>query len=273
MQPNSDAMAVDGRGQAVDDELVCAAIDEAREGRVDVSVVSLNRVARRAGVSRATLFRRIGNRAALEEAVRRRGIDVGTRRTVRERALQAALELVETGGVTSLTLERVAQRAGCSVTSVHQQFDGREGLLATLFEQYSPIVSVERLLHQPRPGGFEEQVRSVYEAFFDIALRRRAMLGALISNVLGQPSGPVSRFAQGTALPHVLAELGAWLAEEAAKGNCRELPVPVSIPLLIGPVVSHLAIRTAIERDRSDLPALEEVIDELTHAFCRAVAP
>lgn len=273
MYQNSKVMAVEPRGETVDHELVRAAIDEARECGVDVSAVSLTRLARRAGISRATLFRRIGTRARLEEAVRRRGIDVRPRRTVRERALEAALELVEAGGVTGLTLEHVAQRAGCSVTSVHHEFDGREGLLATLFERYSPIVSVERLLREPRPTGFDEQVRGVYQAFFDIALRRRALLGALISNVLGQPSGPIARFAEGTALPRVLADLGAWLAEEAAKGNCQELPVTVSVPLLVGPVVSHLAIRAAIERDGGDAPALEQVIDEMTLAFCRAVAP
>lgn len=266
-------MARDARGEAVDDDLVRAAIDEAREGGVDVNAVSLTRVARRAGISRATLFRRIGNRAALEEEVRRRGIDVGPRRTVRERALEAALELVQAGGVTGLTLEHVAQRAGCSVTSVHHQFDGREGLLAALFERYSPIAGVEQQLRGPRPAGFEEQVRGVYEAFFEIAQRRRALFAALTSNVLGQPSGPISRFVQATALPRVLAELGAWLAEEAAKGNCRELPVTVSVPLLVGPMVSHVAIRTVIERDGGEAPALEEVIDEMTYAFCRAVAP
>lgn len=264
---------MDALVQPIDDEVVSAAIDEAREHGVDISAVSLNRVARRAGMSRATLFRRIGSRAALEEAARRRGIDVGTRRTVRERALDAARELVETCGVTGLTLERVAQRAGCSVTSVHHQFDGREGLLAAMFERYSPIVSVERLLRQPRPATFDEQVRGVYEAFFDVGQRRQALFGALISNVLGQPSGPISRFVRGTALPRVLAELGKWLAEEAANGNCRELPVTVSIPLLVGPMVSHLAIRAVTERDGGGAPPLEEVINEMTHAFCRAVAP
>lgn len=273
MHKNSKVMAVEERGETVGDEVVRATIDEARDCGVDVSAVSLTRVARRAGISRATLFRRIGTRGALEAAVRRHGVDVGTRRTVRERALEAALELIEAGGVTSLTLEQVAQRAGCSVTSVHHQFDGREGLLAALFERYSPIVSVERLLSEPRPAAFEEQVRGVYEAFFDVALRRRALLAALISNVLGQPSGPISRFAQDTAVPRMLGQLGAWLADEAAKGSCRALPATIAIPLLAGPVVSHAAIRTVIEHDGGELPPLDEVIDEVTRAFCRAVAP
>jgi AcrR family transcriptional regulator len=264
----------DEQGHVIDGGLVQAAIDEARDGGVDLSSISLTRVARRAGVSRATLFRRIGNREALEAAVRRQGVDPGTKRTVRERALEAALELIETNGVEALTLDQVAQLAGCSVTSVHTQFDGRDGLLSALFERYSPIASIERLLDRDRPESFQDQVREVYEAIFEVAICRQAVLAALIANVLGRPAGPFSQFARRSAIPRVLDRIGAWLAEEAAKGNCRALPVTIAAPLLLSPAVVHFGARTMLEHKADmPLPPLEEVIDTLTAAFCRAMRP
>jgi AcrR family transcriptional regulator len=263
----------DRTAEGVDGDVVTAAIDEARDLGVDVSAVSMTRVARRAGISRATLFRRIGSREALEAAVRSSGVDPGTRRSVRDRALQAALEVAEREGLEQLTLEQVARRAGCSVTAVHHQFDGRDGLLAAVFERYSPIVSLELLLTEDRPEAFEEQVRRVYEELLEVATRRRALLGALVSNVLGRPSGPIAGFAQRTAFPRLQGQLGGWLTEEAARGNCRPLPVTSALPLLIGPLLSHLVVATLVERDGGALPSREAVVEELTLAFCRAVAP
>src|SRR5919198_1258854 len=102
----------DRTAETVDGDVVMAAIDEARDLGVDVSAVSMTRVARRAGISRATLFRRIGSREALEAAIRSSGGDPGTRRSVRDRALEAALEVAEREGLEQLTLEKVARRAG-----------------------------------------------------------------------------------------------------------------------------------------------------------------
>jgi AcrR family transcriptional regulator len=265
--------ARDHRDHGLNGDLVQAALDEARDLGVDVSAVSMTRVARRAGISRATLFRRIGSRETLEAAVRRRGVDPGTRRSVRERALEAAVELVEREGLEQLTLEQVARAADCSVTAVHHQFEGRDGLLSAIFERYSPIASLERLLEGDRPDPFPEQVRRVYETLYDVATRRRALLGALVSNVLSRPSGPVTRFAQRTAFPRMQGQLGAWLAEEAAKGHCSALPVTSALPLLVGPLLGHLALATLAEWEGADPPARETIVQELTAAFCRAVAP
>jgi len=142
---------------------------------------------------------------------------------VRDRALAAAFELIESRGLEGLTLDEVAHRAGCAVTSVHTQFGGRAGLLAALFDQYSPIASVERVLEK-RPQRSDDQVRAVYEASYDVAIRRSAVGPALLASILGRPEGPIGAIARRTVMPSVLEHIGGWLVEEAGKGNCRELP-------------------------------------------------
>src|SRR3954469_5492494 len=111
------------------DSIVAAAIAEAQASGEAIADLSLDRIAGRAGISRATLFRRIGTRNDLDEAVRRAGVDIGRRPSVRERAVAAAAELIVAEGVGALTVEAVARRVGCAVTSVHTQCGGRGGLL------------------------------------------------------------------------------------------------------------------------------------------------
>jgi len=255
---------------AIDPALVQAAIDESRESGRDLVHLSLNRVARRAGISRATLFRRIGGREALEEAVRSAGVDPGRKDSVRERALVAALDLIETRGLEALTLEAVARRAGCALTSLHTQLGGREGLLSAVFERYSPIAGVERILDN-RPERFEDQVRAVYGVFFDVAVRRGAVGGALFAHAVGSPDGPIADFVRETIVPRVLKSIGGWLTEEARKGNCRELPQDLVVPLLLGPFALHMLSRTMIERAGGEPPDRATVIDTMTEVFCRGV--
>ena len=257
---------------SVDPALVQAAIDESRESGRDLAHVPLDRVARRAGISRATLFRRIGGRKTLEQAVRRAGVDPGRKDSVRERALAAALDLIETRGLEALTLEEVARRAGCALTSVHTQLGGRDGLLSAVFERYSPIAGVERILAD-RPERFEDQVRAVYAVFFDVAVRRGAVGGALFAHAAGRPDGPIADFVRDTIVPRVLASIGGWLKEEVRKGNCRELPQDLMIPLLLGPFALHMLSRSMIERAGRELPDRATVVDTMTEAFCRGVMP
>lgn len=254
---------------AVDPEIVQAAIREAREAGVDVADLPLNRIARRAGVSRATLFRRIGTRRALEQAVRLYGVDPGIRMTVRDRAVAAALDLIESNGLESLTVDAIARRAGCAATSVYTQFGGKDDLLSAVFEAYSPLASVEHAVTH-RPRRFEDQVRGVYEAFFDAAVRRSAVI-ALLRDAWAHRS-PAADAAHRILLRGVLTLIGDWLAEEAAKGNCRRLEPETGAAILLGPIVMRLAMCAAARPRGGALPERDGLIDALTGSFCRAVA-
>src|SRR5829696_4258894 len=121
--------------------LVSAAVAEARQRKQDVADVPLTAIAAAAGISRSTLVRRIGgSRRALDEAVRAAGVDPGGRPPVRERAIDAAATLIAEHGLSAVTMEAIANAAGCSQPSLHAAFGGRDGLLAAIFERYSPLL-------------------------------------------------------------------------------------------------------------------------------------
>ena len=258
--------------EGIDARVVGAAIEEAKAQGRDPGDVPLDDIARRAGVSRATLYRRIGSRATLDDAVRAAGVDPGGRPAVQERALTAAAALIAEEGLGMLTLEAIAARAECSLPALYDRFGNREGLLTAVFERYSPILRFEALLAAPPPS-FEDGVRGIYAAAFDAATAQPRLIGALVSEALARPDGPIARQIEGTYGRRALGVVGGWLTREIAAGRCRPLPLPLLIQLLMGPMILHAPTRGFVEGlTGQPLPSRETVIETMTGAYCRAVA-
>ena len=176
--------------------IVQAANELAERQSGDIADVSLDDIAAQVGISRATLYRRIGNRQRLDEAIRAAGLDPGGRGDVRERAINAAAEIISEGGFSAFTLEAVAARASCSIPALHAQLGGRDALLAATFERFSPLPRIEEALEQ-RPESLEEGVRRIYTIAFDTATARPRLIAAVIFRCpcpLGRPDGQVSAF-------------------------------------------------------------------------------
>src|SRR5258707_11695742 len=100
----------------MDNAVVQAAMAEAAATGTPVAELSLDRIARRAGVSRSTVYRRVRTRHALDDAVRRAGGDPGSRVGVRERAITAATDLIVADGVAAMTGDAVTRPAGWAAT-------------------------------------------------------------------------------------------------------------------------------------------------------------
>ena len=253
-------------------EIVDAAMAVARDHGRALADVSLAEIAQRAGVSRATLYRRIGSRKALDAAVRAAGVDPGNRPDVRERAVEAAAAIVRERGFGALTLEAIAARAGCSIPALHSQLGGRDGVIVALFERYSPLPRVEQVIAAPS-GTFEETVRALYLALVTSVWAEPEMLAALMADALARPDGPTARIMRGVYFTRILGSVGRWLAAQMAAGQCRRLPLGVILGLFAGPVVLP-AIGRVLIRDATALPLPEPAAaaELFAEAFCCAVA-
>ena len=105
------------------------------------SGLTMDALAARAGLSRATLYRRLGSRARLLEHLAARG-DLAAAdlagRDLPSRVLEAMQRVLARDGFSGATVERVAQEAGVGTATIYRRFGDREGLFAAYASRFSP---------------------------------------------------------------------------------------------------------------------------------------
>jgi AcrR family transcriptional regulator len=253
----------------VDRQIIEAAQAAARQQDRSVAEVPLAAIAKAAGMSRSTLLRRIGSRAAFDDACRRAGIDPGSRVPVRERAVTAAAELITEHGLGAFTLEAVADAARCAVPSLYAVFGNKDGLLAAVFTHYGPLPDLQQLAACP-PASIEETVRRIYRTLSTVFTRELRVIPALFADLLARPNGPASRLVH-TMLPAMVTPLDALLTPHVRAGRLRALPLPLLVQLLLGPLLAHLLTRSAVQAVLpADVDSLDGVCDAFAAAFLRA---
>src|SRR5512133_4149769 len=103
--------------------------------------LSMDELATRAGVSRATLYRLFGNQHQLLHEL---GLQPPP--TVRSRILDTALELVGRHGLAELSMDDLAAQAGVSRATLYRLVPGKEALFAELIRTFSPFEPIAAVL-------------------------------------------------------------------------------------------------------------------------------
>jgi AcrR family transcriptional regulator len=252
-------------------DVVRAAIRVAAERGEGVADVPLPVLAAAVGVSRSTLVRRLGgSRRALEDAVRAAGVDPGGRVPVRRRAVDAAARLISEQGVAAMTLEAVATAAGCSVHSLYATFVGRDGLLAAVYESYTPLFDIEELLEQP-DHGLEQTVYGIYRAFAAGLSREPRVAPMMLADAFARPDGAAGQLVE-RFFPRALDSVGGWLSAEIAAGRIQRLPIALLLHQLLGPLLLHLLSGSLIARHVGpEKPGSDEACAMFAAAFVHAV--
>jgi hypothetical protein len=89
---------------------------------------------------------------------------------------------------------------------------------------------------------------------------------AMLSDLLGNPHGIAAKvFAR--YFPRVRASLGGWLKTHVEAGRIRDIPTPLLMQQLLGPMLAHVLMRPALAGE----VGLEHACSEFTTAFLRAV--
>ena len=116
-------------------------------------------------VSRATLYRRIGNKEALLRRIAEERGERFERVDVKPRILCAARTVFSREGFAAAAMEQVATEAAVGVATVYRHFGDKEGLVLSFIEELSSRTEVRKQMLQP-----SEDVRADLKNLLELVL-------------------------------------------------------------------------------------------------------
>ncbi|MCB9762780.1 MAG: TetR family transcriptional regulator [Alphaproteobacteria bacterium] len=215
---------------------------------------TLDAVCQRAGVSRATLYRRFGDKDGLLSALEaERGADVSLPGDVRQRALDAARRVFTTEGL-GATMERVAEEAGLGPATLYRHFGDKAGLVQAFADTIGPGRELEGVeLH----GGkdLREDLLQLTAILLRFATRNRDLLRlgiSLESDVLRSPA----RLRSGSTR----ARVGRFIASQVDAGRLHGDPFLLTRSL-VGLIMSHATFLPLLDGIEPDPDAARHITD------------
>jgi AcrR family transcriptional regulator len=164
-----------------------------------------------------------------------------------------------------VTLEAVAEAADCSVHSLYGIFGTRDELFAAIYERYSPLNDLLRLSADPS-ADLERTVAQFYRTTAATLTREPRVAAAMLSDLLGNPHG-IAAHIFARYFPRVRASLGGYLETQVRAGRILDIPIPLLMQQLMGPLLAHMLMRPAVGQEVD----LEQACTAFSAAFLRAV--
>jgi AcrR family transcriptional regulator len=237
--------------------------------------LSMDELATRAGVSRATLYRLFGNQQHLLHEL---GLQPPP--TVRSRILDTALELVGRHGLAELSMDELAAAAGVSRATLYRLVPGKEALFAELVRRFSPFEPIAAVLETMGDRPPAEVIPAIAQA---MAAAMDGHIGLLLQLLFEVSRSDPDRHASADANQDVaramrtLPLVAGYLDQQMAAGHLRRMDPVLAMQALAGPVVMHLLMQASAASPSGAghgvaLP-LEGVVNELVGMWLRAMAP
>src|SRR5262249_37831469 len=112
----------------------------------------------------------------------------------------------------------------------------------------------------------ERTVEQFYRTTAATLTRDPRVATAMLSDLLGNPHGIAAKlFAR--YFPRVRASLGGYLETQVRAGRILDIPVPLLLQQLLGPLLAHMLMQPAVGQEVD----IEQACSTFTAAFLRAV--
>jgi AcrR family transcriptional regulator len=237
--------------------------------------LSMDELATRAGVSRATLYRLFGNQQRLLQEL---GLQPPP--TVRSRILDTALELVGRHGLAELSMDELATRAGVSRATLYRLVPGKEALFAELVRRFSPFEPIAAVLETMEDRPPAEVIPAIAQA---MAAAMDGHIGLLLQLLFELSRSDPDRHGGADAnqdaaqAMRTLPLVAGYLDQQMAAGRLRRMDPLLAMQALTGPIVMHLLMQASADSPSGAghgvaLP-LEGVVEELVGMWLRAMTP
>ena len=237
--------------------------------------LSMDELATRAGVSRATLYRLFGTQQQLLHEL---GLQPPP--TVRSRILDTALELVGRHGLAELSMDELAATAGVSRATLYRLVPGKEALFAELVRRFSPFEPIAAVLETMGDRPPAEVIPAIAQA---MAAAMDGHIGLLLQLLFEVSRSDPDRHGGADAnqdaaqAMRTLPLVAGYLDQQMAAGRLRRMDPVLAMQALAGPIVMHLLMQASAHSQsgaghKVALP-LERVVDELVGMWLRAMTP
>jgi AcrR family transcriptional regulator len=237
--------------------------------------LSMDELATRAGVSRATLYRLFGNQHQLLQE-----LGLTPPPTVRSRILDTALELVGRHGLAELSMDELAATAGVSRATLYRLFPGKEALFAELVRRFSPFEPIAAVVEAAGDRPPAEVIPAIAQA---MAAAMEGHIGLLLQLLFELSRRDPDRHGGADAnqdaaqAMRTLPLVAGYLDQQMSAGRLRRMDPVLAMQALAGPIVMHLLMPASAQSQsgaghRVALP-LKGVVDELAGMWLRAMTP
>jgi AcrR family transcriptional regulator len=251
---------------AVDPTIRRQVVTVAREILADDAGAPLARIARAAGVSRATLYRHFGTRASLLAS-----IDVEPPPGTRARILTAAQEMLLATSLADLSMDQLARAAGVSRGTLYRSFPGKGALLKGLIEAFAPFEAIRTILHEHGDEPPSVVLPLVGRAVVGVADGRLGLMRAIFHEVTVGSSASLAGIRPFFA--STIGALAEYLRRQMALGRVRPMHPLLALQAFVGPVFFHLMTRPVVE-ELAGLPMdSEAAVDELVAGALDGLTP
>src|SRR5665213_2602703 len=219
-----------------------------------------------AGVSRASFYRAFESRGALLEA-----LAVLPEPGTRERVLEAALVMVGAHGLSALSMDEVAVRAGVSRATLYRLFPGKPVLFASLIMTYSPLEPVSRLAAAMKDEPPEIVMPEIARTVYGSGATRLGLLRAVFFEA--SSLAPDAEDSAGEALRTIIGSVGAYVMTQMTAGRLRPMSPLLALQSFVGPIFFHVLTRPLVERVLGIDIDGELAVTELAEGWLRSMQP
>ncbi len=240
--------------------------------RQDVEAVSVDALAARAGVAKATLYRYFPSKAAIVQALREEHGEAAVQEWQapdrRQQILAAAMRLIIRQGMRATTMEQIAEAAGISPATIYWHFDSKDDLAMAIAEQCSPLAEVQAALAGGAGGDPRADLMALGRLMLQMLAERLAVIQALMLESAQSPR--VAEYVlQQVALPVWMAVAG-YLEAHVSAGRLRPAPALPRVFTFAGPIFAFSLGQRALGRALPIDPA--QMVDTLVDTFLEGAA-
>src|SRR4029450_64776 len=237
--------------------------------------LSMDELATRAGVSRATLYRLFGNQQQLLHE-----LGLVPPPTGRRRILDNALDLVARHGLAELCMDELAATAGVSRATLYRLVPGKEALFADLVQRFSPfepIATVLETMGERPPAEVIPAIAQAMAAAMDGHLGLLLQLLFELSRSDPDQNGGADANQDAAQAMRTLPLVAGYLDQQMAAGRLRRMDPVLAMRGLAGATVMRMLMPASAQSQPGAghgvaLP-LEGVVEELVGLWLRAMAP